>query len=206
MGVQKHGVQNAKLALQSVAYIMDNGDWEMEKKKGMESTKEQSGIFDQILPPRLEDAGLEDPALPPESIHQAFLQAAAAVKSRAASIFSSTADTDDDDDGCVSDPWPASKEASDVFVGIDTENEPPGSCTVERGVEASADEVRVVGSGGCGGADDVVVAGKGKLGEDVEACVDELQGLNIEDVEKDGEVRGNNDEENKKPTLAEGFA
>ncbi|KAL9304463.1 hypothetical protein ACSQ67_021726 [Phaseolus vulgaris] len=172
----------------------------------MESTKEQSGILHQILPPRLEDAGLEDPALPPESIHQAFLQAAAAVKSRAASIFSTTADAEDDDDGCVSDPWRASKGASDVIVGIDTENEPPGSCTVERGVEGSADEVRVVGVGGGGGSDDVVVAGEGKLGEDVEACVDELQGLNIEDVEKDGEVREENDEEKKKPTLVEGYA
>ncbi|QCE02048.1 uncharacterized protein LOC114167248 [Vigna unguiculata] len=172
----------------------------------MESTEEKSGILHQILPPRLEDAGLEDPALPPESIHQAFLQAAAAVKSRAASIFSSAAETEDEDDGCVNDPWPSDKEASDVIVGIDTENEPPGSCTVERGVEAGADEVRVAGGGGGGGADDVVVAGEGKLGEDVEACVDELQGLNIEDVKKDGEVREENNEENEKPTLVEGFA
>ncbi|BAT98509.1 hypothetical protein LR48_Vigan406s017000 [Vigna angularis] len=172
----------------------------------MESTKEKSGILHQILPPRLEDAGLEDPALPPESIHQAFLQAAAAVKSRAASIFSSADDTEDEDDGCLNDPWPTAKEGSDVVVGIDMENEPPGTCIVDRGVEAGADEVRVAGGGGGDGADDLVVAGEGKLEEDAKACVDELHGLNIEDEKKDGEVREENDEENKKPTLVEGYA
>ncbi|XP_014516074.1 uncharacterized protein LOC106773831 [Vigna radiata var. radiata] len=171
----------------------------------MESTKEKSGILEQIIPPRLEDAGLEDPALPPESIHQAFLQAAAAVKSRAASIFSSAVDSEDEDDGCVKDPWSTAKEGSDVVVGIDTDKEPPGSCIVDRGVEGGADEVRVAGGGG-DGADEVVVAGEGKLDEDVGACVDELQGLNIEDVKKDGEVREEKDEENKKPTLVEGYA
>ncbi|KAK7389551.1 hypothetical protein VNO78_24695 [Psophocarpus tetragonolobus] len=163
----------------------------------MESTKEQSGMLHQILPPRLEDAGLEDPALPPDSIHQAFLKAAAAVKSRAASIFSST-----DDGGCVDDPWPIVKEASDAVIGVESENEPPGSCTVERGFEAVADEVKVAGDGG-GAVDEVVVEGEVKLGEDVESCVDELQGLDIEDVKKVGEE---NDGENNKPTLVEGYA
>ncbi|CAJ1951151.1 unnamed protein product [Sphenostylis stenocarpa] len=170
----------------------------------MESTEEQSGMLHQILPPRLEDAGLEDPALPPESIHQAFVQAATAVKARAASIFSSTADTDDDDDGCVYDPLPTSKDAYDALVGIESENEPPGSCTVERKFEDGADEVKVVG-GGCGSTDDVVVEGEVKLGEDVEPCVDELQGLIIKDGEKGGNV-GEENEENKKPTLVEGYA
>ncbi|XP_020228375.1 uncharacterized protein LOC109809461 [Cajanus cajan] len=170
----------------------------------MESTKEQSGMLHQILPPRLEDAGLEDPALPPESIHQAFLQAAAAVKSRAATILSLTADTDEDHDhGCVNDPWPTAKDAADAVVGIDSENEPqPGSCTVERGVEPVADEVKVGGGGD--GAHDVVVEGGVKLGEeDVEPCVDELQGLDIKDDVKKG---GEDDEENEKPTLVEGYA
>lgn len=166
----------------------------------MESTKEQSGMLHKILPPRLEDAGLEDPALPPDSIHEAFLKAAAAVKSRAASIFSST--DDDNDGGCVSDPWPSAKDASDAVIGVESENELPGSCIVERGVEPVADEVKVAGEGGDASAD-VVVEGGDKLGEDVEACVDELQGLDIKDVKKGGEE--DDEEENKKPTLVEGY-
>ncbi|XP_057452871.1 uncharacterized protein LOC130744730 [Lotus japonicus] len=106
----------------------------------MESTGEQSGLLHQILPPRLEDAGLEDPALPPESIHQAFLKAAAAVKSRAASIFSS----EDDAADCV---------------GIEPENHPPGPCIVEKGRQPVADDVKVGGGGVEEVGDDVVVGG-----------------------------------------------
>ncbi|KAJ1388776.1 hypothetical protein SESBI_38867 [Sesbania bispinosa] len=166
--------------------------------------EEQSGLLHQILPPRLEDAGLEDPALPPESIHQAFLKAAAAVKSRAASMFS-----DEDDADCVNDPWPTAKDASDTVVGIELENEPPGTCTVEKGREAVRDEVKV-GGGDVEEVVDEVVVGEGvKLGEDGEACVDELRGLGIkekEDVKKPGvvDVEGE-DEKDKKPTLAEGY-
>ncbi|KHN47822.1 hypothetical protein glysoja_029240 [Glycine soja] len=50
---------------------------------------------------------------------------------------------------------------------------------------------------------EVVVEGGDKLGEDVEACVDELQGLDIKDVKKGGEE--DDEEENKKPTLVEGY-
>ncbi|QHO37626.1 hypothetical protein S83_011464 [Arachis hypogaea] len=99
----------------------------------MESNKKQHGLLHQILPPRLEDVGVEDCALPPESIHQAFLKAAAAVKSPAA-IFS-----DDDDEtarDCINDPWPtAAKETSDVVIGIEPENELLGACAVEKGCE-----------------------------------------------------------------------
>ncbi|WJX48900.1 hypothetical protein P8452_35402 [Trifolium repens] len=87
----------------------------------MESTEKQSGLLHQILPPRLEDAGLEDPALPPESIHEAFLKAAAAVKSSAASIFS-------DEDDCVEDPTPTGEKVSDAVDVIEPENEAPGAC------------------------------------------------------------------------------
>lgn len=90
----------------------------------MESTENQSGLLHQIIPPRLEDAGLEDPALPPESIHEAFLKAAAAVKSTAASIFSG-------EDDCIDDPRPVGEDGSDVVVGIQPENEPPAACVDE---------------------------------------------------------------------------
>ncbi|XP_061367555.1 uncharacterized protein LOC133310609 [Gastrolobium bilobum] len=169
----------------------------------MESTKEQSGLLHQILPPRLEDAGLEDPALPPESIHEAFLKAATAVKSRAASIFSVTDDENDAD--CVNDPWPTGNDATDAVVGIELENEPSGPCTVLKGCEAVADEVKVGG----GGVEEVVVCEGVKLGEESEACVDELQGLGIKEKDdvKNGGVGGEEEEEEKekKPTLVEGF-
>ncbi|CAI8601168.1 unnamed protein product [Vicia faba] len=87
----------------------------------MESTENQSNLLHQILPPRLEDAALEDPALPPELIHEAFLKAAAAVKSGAVSIFSG-------DDGCIDDPKPTEEDFSDVVDVNEPENEAPGPC------------------------------------------------------------------------------
>ncbi|XP_015938460.1 uncharacterized protein LOC107464069 [Arachis duranensis] len=172
----------------------------------MESTKEQHGLLHQILPPRLEDAGLEDCALPPESIHQAFLKAAAAVKS-AAAIFS-------DDDGetagdCVNDPWPAAAEGtSDAVIGIEPENELPGACSVEKGCEEGGDEVKVSGGSSCEVeevVDEIVVGEGAKLGEGEEApCIDELQGLGIDDDAKKNKKK-NCEEEEKKPTLTEGY-
>ena len=84
----------------------------------MESTEKQPSLLQQIIPPRLEDAGLEDPALPPESIHEAFLKAAAAVKSR---LFSG-------EDDCIDDPKPSGEDVSDVVGVIEPENEEPGAC------------------------------------------------------------------------------
>ncbi|KAE8705137.1 Sulfite exporter TauE/SafE family protein, putative isoform 1 [Hibiscus syriacus] len=57
----------------------------MDATRGREST----GLLDEILPPRLEDAGLEDCALPPDSIHEAFLKAASAVNSRSDTLYHS---------------------------------------------------------------------------------------------------------------------
>ncbi|OMO54107.1 hypothetical protein CCACVL1_28066, partial [Corchorus capsularis] len=84
----------------------------MEATRGQEST----GLLDKILPPRLEDAGLEDCALPPDSIHEAFLKAASAVKSRAASFFHSD-DEDEDEPSCLDDPFPDNaKCSSDILA------------------------------------------------------------------------------------------
>ncbi|EPS70839.1 hypothetical protein M569_03922, partial [Genlisea aurea] len=56
-------------------------------------------FFRQLKPPRLEDAGLEDCALPPELIREAFLKAAAAVEPAVASTV------DEGSQGvCVEDP------------------------------------------------------------------------------------------------------
>ncbi|RYR46767.1 hypothetical protein Ahy_A07g032581 [Arachis hypogaea] len=165
----------------------------------MESTKEQHGLLHQILPPRLKDAGVEDCALPPESIHQAFLKAAAAVKS-ATAIFS---DDDDDTAGdCVNDPWPAAVEGtSDAVIGIKPENELSGACAVEKGCEEGGDEVKV--SGGSSYkveevVDEIVVGEGAKLGEgEEEPCIDELQNLGIEDDTKKNKKKNYEEEEEK---------
>uniref|UniRef100_A0A0E0B275 Uncharacterized protein n=1 Tax=Oryza glumipatula TaxID=40148 RepID=A0A0E0B275_9ORYZ len=116
-----------------------------------------------VQPPRLEDAGLEDCALPPESIVEAFSLAAMAVSSRLAH-FSLSDDDDDDEDlllpprgggagGCVDDSGPTCGAIPDALVGVGG----------DRGSGADDDEVVVVGGGvGCCGdeEDRVVVVGE----------------------------------------------
>ena len=114
-----------------------------------------AGSGEPIRPPRLEDAGLEDCALPPESIAEAFSLAAMAVSSR----FPHLSLSDDEDDegdaplaprgGCVEDAGPTCGAIPDALVG-------PGG-----GREGGADEVVVGGGGGGGGSDEVVVIGRG---------------------------------------------
>ncbi|KAL9681083.1 hypothetical protein QQ045_012864 [Rhodiola kirilowii] len=48
----------------------------------MEAPPDQNPLLAEIRPPRIEDAGLEDCALSPNSIREAFLKAATAVGSR----------------------------------------------------------------------------------------------------------------------------
>ncbi|KAF2323413.1 hypothetical protein GH714_035351 [Hevea brasiliensis] len=62
--------------------------------------QESTGLLLKILPPRLEDAGLEDCTLPLESIKEAFFKAASAIKSGTTSSFS-----DEEEDDCVQDRW-----------------------------------------------------------------------------------------------------
>ncbi|RLN36392.1 uncharacterized protein C2845_PM03G32280 [Panicum miliaceum] len=110
-----------------------------------------------ILPPRLEDAGLEDCALPPESIAEAFSLAAAAVSSRLAR-FPLSEDEEDEEyhvsatrgGGCVDDAGPAGVAVPDVDALVGG-----GGITGDGG----ADEIVVVGGGGGGGCEDAVVVG-----------------------------------------------
>ncbi|CAN6204224.1 unnamed protein product [Urochloa humidicola] len=112
-----------------------------------------------IRPPRVEDAGLEDCALPPESIAEAFSLAAAAVSSRLARFPLSDYEEEDEDDedgrasvprggGCVDDAGPARGAVpdADALVG-------------GGGVTGDADAVVVVGGGRGGGCEDAVVVG-----------------------------------------------
>lgn len=178
------------------------------KNSQMEATGEVKfgSLLDQIQPPRLEDAGLEECALPPDSIQEAFLKAATAVRSR---IFHTS---DDESEGeCVNDPWPGNGSSGDKLMGITTEVDPPGSCAPKKG-----GELPVFG-------DDVVVGGREGMPDKVvepdvpdeadKSCVDGLQGLKIGDKEVDGEFKGrksetnsesNDDEEDEKvPRLTE---
>ncbi|XP_058192485.1 uncharacterized protein LOC131309843 isoform X2 [Rhododendron vialii] len=139
----------------------------------MEATTAAEGLLDQIRPPRLEDAGLEDCSLPPDSIMEAFLKAATDVGSRAASIF------EKDEGRCVDDPW--GEEMGDDLVGvIEGVDPPPGACVAEKG-------------GGVGEAEE-----RGdKVVEGGEACVDGLKGLEIGDKGKSG----GEEEEGERPIL-----
>lgn len=176
----------------------------------METTKEQEGgLLHQILPPRLEDAGLEDCALPPDSIKEAFFKAATAVKSRAAFFF--TSDEDEEAQGnCVSDPWPVSKVLSDKVVGVCPGPEAPGPCGAKKrpggAVDVGGDEMVLRGDEE---KEDKLVIGGEELGEGRKACVEGLQGLEIEEkklrnVGGSGSGGDEEEEDDEKPTLVEG--
>ncbi|XP_023523630.1 uncharacterized protein LOC111787807 [Cucurbita pepo subsp. pepo] len=156
-----------------------------------EEHQSKPGLFDQILPPRLEDAGLEDCALPPDSIREAFFKAASAIKSTATAFLSSD-DGDDSDGYGVEDNWsPIASLPTDVVTGILPELDPPAACATDKGLKLPEFDV-----------DGVVVGGmeerRGK------GCVvDVLEGLEVGDEAKKKKKSG---EEEEQPILAEGFA
>ncbi|KAI5337082.1 hypothetical protein L3X38_016351 [Prunus dulcis] len=145
----------------------------------MEATKEQgAGLLHHILPPRLEDAGLEDCALPADSIKEAFLKAATAVKSRSTSIF--TADEDEEAfEDCISDPWPDLQVPADEVIGAGPETRSTAPCGGDKGrsVEVGGDEVVVGGEEVKG--DKMIVGGEDVREGADRACVDGLAGLEI---------------------------
>ncbi|KAK1416846.1 hypothetical protein QVD17_25963 [Tagetes erecta] len=156
---------------------------------------EFGSLLDKIQPPCLEDAGLEDCALPPDSIQEAFLKAASVVRSR---IFHTASDEESEGE-CVNDPWPVSEPSGDKLVGITTEADPSGSCVPKKGGELPAvngDEVVV---GGTEGMADKVVETEVPDGAE-KPCVDGLQGLKIGEKKIDGEIKGKKSETNVEPT------
>ncbi|KAK4428100.1 hypothetical protein Salat_1579000 [Sesamum alatum] len=139
----------------------------------MEEARQAESLLDKIKPPRLEDAGLEDCALPPESIEEAFLKAASAVRSLEGQSGGR----------CVDDPW---EDSSDALVGI-TEGvtAPSGGCATEKDsglTEVPGDEVSVVGGDAECKWDALVGTGLPESSGD--ACVDGLQGLEIGEKSK----------------------
>ncbi|KAG2268378.1 hypothetical protein Bca52824_062933 [Brassica carinata] len=159
----------------------------------MEAAKERAGLLDKILPPALADAGLEDCALPPDSIHEAFRKAADAVKSRAASLFEHH---DEEEGGCVADPRP----------GAETKPVLGGSDTIVVGGENGGDAGPcLVGKGNGKMEDALVVAGEGGEGK---ICGDGLRDPDVEGIESSKEEKDESEEdeeEERKPILVEGF-
>ncbi|XP_021298759.1 uncharacterized protein LOC110427531 [Herrania umbratica] len=180
----------------------------------MEATRggEATGFLEKVLPPRLEDAGLEDCALPPDSIHEAFRKAASAVKSRAAFFHSD--DEDEDEPGCLDDLFPDNAKCSSDFLASlpcpdmsdvlvvgepsDPASDSVGGCVKEK--EGGREVVE--------GRDAVVVGGDGVEAGDGRGCIDdELKGLEIGVKEKRKKENQEEEETGKeKPILVEGFA
>ncbi|XP_022721431.1 ras-related protein Rab7-like isoform X2 [Durio zibethinus] len=132
----------------------------MEAKRGREST----GLLDGILPPRLEDAGLEDCALSPDSIHEAFLKAAFAVKSREATFFHCD-DEDEVEPGCLDDPFRENGSSDSASDSVE-------ECVKEKGSGRDREVVQ--------GKDTASVGGDGGEAVDGKGCVDDEQkGLKI---------------------------
>ncbi|KAK8958174.1 hypothetical protein KSP40_PGU010044 [Platanthera guangdongensis] len=117
------------------------------------------GFLGAILPPRLENAGLEDCALPLESIMEAFSLAAASLKSRVAASFSVSADgaLNGEGDGCVQDPGPSNGQIPDKLLGAGEISSPVQPLCVGSGNEWECEA----------GNDDVVVFGENMVADRV---------------------------------------
>ncbi|KAK9102674.1 hypothetical protein Sjap_019928 [Stephania japonica] len=122
--------------------------------------EEPKSLLTTINPPRVEDAGLEDCALPPESIKEAFLKAANSVRSS----WDAQQNEEDRKEGCVEDPHHLHqyKDAKPSDPGVPCGNQIGGGIPQVLG-----DEVAVGISGaqneedGAGGGDLLVVGGGG---------------------------------------------
>ncbi|KAJ8644732.1 hypothetical protein MRB53_006480 [Persea americana] len=158
--------------------------------------QEGKSLLESVRPPRLEDAGLEDCALPPEAIKEAFLKAASSVRS----AFNGR--------DCIEDPGPSDGDLHDSLVS----DEAPMPCGCAGAVKESSPErcggKEVIGIGE--EASDIVVGmevpkeGRGR------ACVDglpeEIEGKDEEEerggFERNEEEREEEEEEDR-PILAE---
>ncbi|KAG5528605.1 hypothetical protein RHGRI_029331 [Rhododendron griersonianum] len=82
-------------------------------------------MLDKIQPPRPEDTGIEDYALPPDSIKEAFLKAATTVVSRATLIF------EKEEERCVEDP--RGKKRGTIWWGERGCGSSARGCVAEKG-------------------------------------------------------------------------
>ncbi|KAI3892890.1 hypothetical protein MKX03_012406 [Papaver bracteatum] len=146
----------------------------------MEAANEEESLLSSIIPPRLEDTGLEDCALSHDSIQEAFLKAANSLKSWAPTDPDSE---DEDPIGKLGFP--------DSLIGVKPASDPPSSsCSNEKGnglPEVIGDEVCVGGDGNdiSEKESDRILGLNVPQGKKEDACIDGLQGLKID--EKDNE-------------------
>ncbi|XP_010924741.2 uncharacterized protein [Elaeis guineensis] len=172
------------------------------------------GVLDgaAIRPPRLEDAGLEDCALPPESIMEAFSRAAISLRSRISNVAATGEQEEKSEDGaCVQDPGPSNGEVPDALLGGGTTESSASllSCGSDGGVEdeeeggkSGQDKVVVVGGDGEGDlASDrlVVVGGEKSEVEGKRSCVE-----GIEQGVFGGEKKREHDEEQEEADEGDG--
>jgi len=161
------------------------------------------GGFLSSMPPKLEDAGLEDCALPFEGIQEAFRIAAEKAKVAADSIKVNMQSKAQDVGGCISNPTPTSGDLKDTPIG--TAGTTPGeSCVdvhtgglLEDGKDAVVDplsdstEDKLVG----------VIDVEPKLGEDGCLKGDLLEPVGVPDPSAVADDEG--EEEPKGPSLTD---
>eukprot|EP00252_Welwitschia_mirabilis_P014167 TRINITY_DN31212_c0_g1_i1.p1 TRINITY_DN31212_c0_g1~~TRINITY_DN31212_c0_g1_i1.p1 ORF type:complete len:171 (+),score=40.76 TRINITY_DN31212_c0_g1_i1:28-540(+) len=157
-----------------------------------------------IVPPRLEDAGLEDCALSIDGIKEAFSKAAEAFKSR---VCISQDDTDD----CLEDSGPSNGEWSDALQGNAEIPAVHGdSCAgsrVDGVLQEGRDELLGFREENAENYSDEII--DGVSAEEVEkrgSCVQGLEGLGAsekrDEVNQDEDVEGR---DKTPPTLVEGY-
>lgn len=162
-----------------------------------------SAGFLSSAPPKLEDAGLEDCALPIEGIQEAFRIAADKAMAAADSLTANLKSKAEDIGGCISNPTPVDGDLKDN--SIETIATKPGeSCVaphtgglLEEGKDSVVDPIgetredKLVGG---------IVDDTSKLGD--EGC---LKGDPLEPVgiAAEASADGNDDDEPKGPTLTE---
>ncbi|KAG0492085.1 hypothetical protein HPP92_005182 [Vanilla planifolia] len=149
----------------------------MERIEAAEEVMEEK--LESIRPPRLEDAGLEDCALSPESIMEAFSRAAVSLKYSDDSVFSIAVDDDDHGDGCVQDASPTNCQIPDKIFCADGVSQTASSVCGGTGNQAEHhgfnDAVVVIGAGdGEAAPSGVVVLNDG--GDGVKTKGSELDG------------------------------
>ncbi|XP_031484969.1 uncharacterized protein LOC116254053 [Nymphaea colorata] len=177
----------------------------MEEIEAQATSSQAEGLL-KIAPPRLEDAGLEDCALPPDAIKLAFLKAADAI----GSVLPGRLRHREDDDGysgkrCVDNPPPTDGGLPDYLLGAPSADEERhrGPCSGKDIIPAAIGDDVVVGRGkGWEGSGDRVLGLNVRSSEDDgPACVDGLEGLD-EVQQQEDQQREKRDE---RPILDEAY-
>ncbi|CAN6456444.1 unnamed protein product [Victoria cruziana] len=187
----------------------------MEQIEAQTMSPQAEGLL-KIVPPRLEDAGLEECALPPDAIKLAFLKAADAIGYVLPGRLGHHHPEDDDGEfgkRCVDDPLLPDGDLPDSLLGAPSPEEERhrGPCSGKDVIPEPVDEDVVVGHGKGweGFSDRMLGLDIPSLEDDTPACVGGLQGLDEVKQQGDQQRRGpQNDVEEKRgerPILDEAY-